>query len=164
LGHPSQFQWLSRLGFITAATSLNKSKLNFAPCSAVTWAGRLYIHFRWLLPGNGILPGAKFTLHPPSPIGSITARHSSSGHEPNFAALSLRTESVALCGLVRPKVTVSAVSVVDESCRGHTGYAHQLALLLVYISNSRAKSSLFGQSQRWRSPCQGIIAAFICVL
>ena len=148
MGHPGQFQRLSRLGFVTAATSLNESQLNFAPCSAVTWAGKLYIHFRWLLPGNGILPGANFTLHPSSPIGSVTARHSRSGHEPNFAALSLRTESVvALCGLVRRKVTVSAVSVVDESCRGHTGYAHQLDLLLVYISNNRAKSSLFSQSQ-----------------
>ena len=42
----------------------------------------LYIHFRGLLPGNGILSGAKFTLRPSlalSYIGSVTARHSSSG-------------------------------------------------------------------------------------
>ena len=54
----------------------------------------LYIHFRRLSPRNGILPGAKFTLRPPilalSYIGSITARHSSSGCEPNFAAFSTR--------------------------------------------------------------------------
>ena len=53
-----------------------------------------YIHFRRLLPRNGILPLAKFTLRPSSLahsyIGSVTARHSSSGHEPNFAALSTR--------------------------------------------------------------------------
>jgi len=37
----------------------------------------------------GILPGAKFTLCPSlafSYIGSVTARHSSSGHQPNFVA------------------------------------------------------------------------------
>jgi len=28
------------------------------------WAGRLFIHFLWLLPRNGVLPGAKFTLRP----------------------------------------------------------------------------------------------------
>jgi len=55
---------------------------------------RLFIHFRRLLPRNGILPGAKFTLRPPSLalsyIGSVTARHSISGREPNFVALSTR--------------------------------------------------------------------------
>jgi len=38
---------------------------------------------------NGILPGAKFTLHPSlafSYIGSVTAWHSSCEREPNFAA------------------------------------------------------------------------------
>jgi len=37
---------------------------------------------------DGILPGAKFTLRPSlafSYIGSVTARHSSSGRQPNFA-------------------------------------------------------------------------------
>jgi len=41
------------------------------------------------LPPDGILPGAKFTLPPSlafSYIGSVTARHSSSGRQPNFAA------------------------------------------------------------------------------
>jgi len=47
------------------------------------------IHFRGLLPGNGILPGAKFTLRPSLAffyIGSVTARHWSSVRQPNFAA------------------------------------------------------------------------------
>jgi len=90
-GHPSKFQRVSRLGFVTAATSLNGSQPNFARCLAVSRAGTLYIHFRRLLPRNGTLPGAKFTLHPSLAlcyIGSVTARHSSSGHQPNFAALS----------------------------------------------------------------------------
>ena len=51
-----------------------------------------YIYFfRELLPPDGILPHAKFTLRPSiaiSYIGSVTARHSSSGRQTKFAALS----------------------------------------------------------------------------
>ena len=36
LGHPSKFQQLSRLGFVTAPTSLNKGQPNFAQCLAVS--------------------------------------------------------------------------------------------------------------------------------
>jgi len=64
LGHPSKFQRVSRLGFVNAATSLNGSQPNFVQCLVVSWAGTLYIHFWGLLPRNGILPGAKFTLCP----------------------------------------------------------------------------------------------------
>jgi len=45
-----------------------------------------YIHFWGLLPSNGILPHAKFTLPPSlafSYIGSVTARHSSSQRQAN---------------------------------------------------------------------------------
>jgi len=45
LGHPSKFQRVSRLGFVTASTSLNGSQPNVAQCLAVCWAGTLYIHF-----------------------------------------------------------------------------------------------------------------------
>ena len=48
----------------------------------------MYI-FRALLPSGGILPGAYFTLRPNvafSYIDSITARHSTSGHQLNFVA------------------------------------------------------------------------------
>jgi len=48
-----------------------------------------YTHFPELLPPDGILPGSKFTLRPSlafSYIGSVTARHSSSGRQRNFAA------------------------------------------------------------------------------
>ena len=47
------------------------------------------IHFLGLLPSDGILPGAKFTLHPSlafSYIGSVAERHSSSGRQPDCAA------------------------------------------------------------------------------
>ena len=58
LGHPCKFQWISCLGFITAATLLTEGQPNFARYLAVSWAGSLYIHFRGLLPPDGILPGA----------------------------------------------------------------------------------------------------------
>ena len=92
LRHPCKFQRVSRLGSVTAATSLNGSQPNFARCLAVSRADILRTHFRGLLPRYGILPGAIFTLHPPclalSYFGSVTARHLSSGREPSFAALS----------------------------------------------------------------------------
>ena len=86
---PSKFQRVSRVGFVTAATSLTGGQPNFARCLAVSWAAILYILFRGLLHPDGILPGAKFTLHLSlalSYIGSVTVRHSSSGRQPNFAA------------------------------------------------------------------------------
>ena len=94
LGHPRKFQRVSRLDFvtgITAPTSRNGSQPNFARCLAVSWAGTLCIHFWGLLSPQGILPGAKFTLRPNlafSYIGIVITRHSSSGRQPNFAALS----------------------------------------------------------------------------
>jgi len=50
-----------------------------------------YMHSRELLPPNGILPSVKFALRSIlafSCIGSVTARHSSSGRQPNFVAFS----------------------------------------------------------------------------
>jgi len=52
---------------------------------------RWYIIYTFwgLLPPDGVLPGAKFTLRPSlgfSYIGSVTARHSSSGRQLNFVA------------------------------------------------------------------------------
>jgi len=88
LGHPSKFQRVSHFGFVTAATSLKGSQPNFARCLAISWASTLYIHFRGFLPRNGILPCATFTLRPSLALfGSVTARHSSSVRQPNFAAM-----------------------------------------------------------------------------
>ena len=89
LGHPSKFQWLLRIGFVTAATSFTGGQPNFARCLAVSWPGTLYVHFSGAFIPDGILPGAKFTLRLSlafSYTGSITARHSTSGRQPNFAA------------------------------------------------------------------------------
>jgi len=49
----------------------------------------LCTHLLGLLPPDGILPAAKFTLRPSlafSYIGSVTARHANSGRQPNFVA------------------------------------------------------------------------------
>jgi len=51
LGHPRKFQYISHTGIITALMSLTGGQpLNFAWCSAVSWAGTPYIHFWGLLP------------------------------------------------------------------------------------------------------------------
>ena len=70
LGHLSKFQRVSRLGFVTAPTSLNGDQPNLARCLAVSYAGTTGslhyigpIHFLKLLSPKGILPGAKFTVY-----------------------------------------------------------------------------------------------------
>jgi len=95
LGHYSKFQRVSRLRFVIAPTSLDVMisaasvpfcRPNFARCLALSWAGTICIHFWGLLPPDGIFPGAKFTLRPSLAlcyIDSVTARHSSSGRQPN---------------------------------------------------------------------------------
>jgi len=57
LEHPSKFQRVSRLGFVTAPTSPNGSQPNCARCLAVSWAATLSMHFWGLLPPNGTVPG-----------------------------------------------------------------------------------------------------------
>ena len=89
LGHPCKFQPPSRLGFVTAPTSLNGGQQNFAGCFAVSCAGTLYMHFG-ALALTEILPAAKFTLRPSlafSYIDRVTARHSTSGSQPIFVAV-----------------------------------------------------------------------------
>jgi len=43
-GHPSNFQLVSHLGFLTALTSLNGSRPTCAQCLAVSWDGTLHRH------------------------------------------------------------------------------------------------------------------------
>jgi len=50
LRHLSKFQRLSRLGFVTAATSFTTGQPIFAGYLAVSWAATLYIHLLGLLP------------------------------------------------------------------------------------------------------------------
>ena len=75
---PNCNRFFSRLAFVAAATSLTGGQPNFVRCLAVSWAGTLYIHFLGLLPPEGILPGAKFTLRPSlafSYIGSVNVQY-----------------------------------------------------------------------------------------
>jgi len=118
LGHSSNCQRVSRLGFVTAPTSLNGRQPNFARRSAVSCAGTLYIHFRGLVPPTGILPAAKFTLRPNlafSYTDSVTARHSSTGRQPNFVTFSTGHH---LYSEWRPLCWASAhILVVFNKCR-----------------------------------------------
>ena len=50
LGYPSNFQRVSRLGFVTTLTLLNGRQPNFARCLAVSWTGTLCIHYWGLFP------------------------------------------------------------------------------------------------------------------
>jgi len=85
LGHPNKFQpvfepWLR---YCTDVAQRRSTKLCRMFGRLLVWyIIGLHIHFWGLLPPIGILPGTKFTLRPSlvfSYIGSVTARHSSSG-------------------------------------------------------------------------------------
>ena len=86
-GTPANFN-----GFRVLASLLQRRRstdINTKLCTilAVSCAGILYIHFRRLLPANGILPAARFTLRPSLPFSCIvTARYSSNGRQLKFAA------------------------------------------------------------------------------
>jgi len=79
-GIPTNFNGF-RVGFVTAATSLNGGQQNFSLFGRLLDWYTIYT-FSAALASDGILPGAKFNLRPTfvfSYIGSDTARHSSSG-------------------------------------------------------------------------------------
>ena len=59
-GNFNGFRVLATLLQRRRSTEVNQTAL----CLAVSWPGTLYIHFRDLLPPDGILPRAKFTLCP----------------------------------------------------------------------------------------------------
>jgi len=89
LGHPSKFQRLSRLAFITAAMLRTGGQANFARRFGHPGAGTLYIHFWGLLPRQNF---AWCKVHFMSKrafsyIGSVTAWHSNSRRQSNFAAV-----------------------------------------------------------------------------
>jgi len=94
VGAPQQIStgFASWLRYCSAATSLSGGQPNFARSLAVSWADTLCIHFGGLLPPDG-RNFARCKIHftsksfvPFSYIGRVTARHSSSGRQPNFAA------------------------------------------------------------------------------
>jgi len=86
LGHPGRFQPVSHLGFVTAATSLNRCQANFARF----WPSPARLHYIYIF--GGCCPVTEFCQVQNSlcvlqvlrsPIGSVTARQPSSGREPN---------------------------------------------------------------------------------
>ena len=95
LGHPSKFQRVSVLGFVTAPTSLNGGQPNLAPHNV--WPSAGLLHYMYIFGGS--CPITEFcqvqnslcvqVLRSPI-IGSIIARHLSSGHQPNFVTFSRR--------------------------------------------------------------------------
>ena len=90
LGQLSKFQRVSHIGFVTAATSFIGGQPYFARCLAVSWAATLYIHFRGscsLTEFHHVQNSLCVQLFAFSYIGSVTSWHSSSGRQPNFAAL-----------------------------------------------------------------------------
>ena len=83
-GHPTKYKRASCLGFVTAAEA-NQTLHNLWPSP---WWYTIYTLLGSTAP-DGILPGAKLTLRPNlalSYIGNVTAWHSSSARQPNFAA------------------------------------------------------------------------------
>jgi len=87
LGHPAKFIGLRVFASLLhrgRSTEVNQTLHDVSPCPGL-------VDYTYTFGGspNGILPGAtaKFTLRPIlvfSYIGSVTARHSSSGRQPNF--------------------------------------------------------------------------------
>ena len=87
MGHPSKFQRVSLL-HRRLSTEVNQTLHH-------VWPSPGLVHYTYTTGGScpvtEFLTGAKFTLRPNlafSYIGSVTARHSSSGRQPNFAAFS----------------------------------------------------------------------------
>jgi len=98
-GTPKNFNGFRVLAYCTDVAQQRSTKL--CMMFGRPLAGALY--FWGILSPNGILPGAKFTLRASlafSNIGSVSARHSSSGSEPNFAAWYTRNGITKLSLLV----------------------------------------------------------------
>ena len=91
LGHLSKFQSTDFASWQRYCSDVAQRKpTKLCTVFTVSWAGTRRTHFWRFFPRYGILPGAKFTLHSILALlyfGNITAWHSSSGREPNFAAL-----------------------------------------------------------------------------
>jgi len=92
LGHPSKFQRVSRLAFVTAPTSLTGDQSNFARCLAVYWACTVYIHFRELLPLTEFCP-AQNSLY--------TSKFCVRLYWQRYCTALQQRSSVKLCGVVQ---------------------------------------------------------------
>jgi len=92
LGHPSTFQRFHVLASLLQhrrSSEANQTLHDVWPSPGLLHYIYIYIDFRGILPPNRIWPVAKFTLCPSltfSYVGNVTAQHSSSRRQPNFAA------------------------------------------------------------------------------
>jgi len=132
----------SSLRYYTAVVQRKSTKL-------CTTFGRLLgwytiYGFRGLLPTNGILPGAEFTLRPSlalSYIGSVTARHSSSGRQPNCGVVSSRDRAAIPFDTGRSNFLVldivwKALTYLSTSCLKITSHLW-LAVTLTHMNGYR---------------------------
>jgi len=79
-GAPQQISTGFACWFRYCSDVADRRQTKFARCLAVCWAATLYIHFQGLLPSNGNLPCARFTLCPRLAfcyIGTVSAWHCS---------------------------------------------------------------------------------------
>jgi len=88
-GTPANFNRFRVLASLLQRRRSTKANQTLHNLWSSPWLVHYIYTFQGLLPPDGILPGADFTLRPSlafSYIGSITAWHLTSGHQPNFAA------------------------------------------------------------------------------
>ena len=88
LRHLSKFQRVSRIGFVTAPTSLSGGQPNLARCLAVSWACTVYVHFQGFCPLTAVV--ASQTLRHPAE-GATYNRHGGHhvGHQRTFLVVFL---------------------------------------------------------------------------
>jgi len=128
LGRPSKFQRFSRLGFVTAATSLNGSQPNFAGCLAVFYiyiSGGCKRNLAWTefcQVQNSVCVLQVLC----SPIGNVTALHSSSGCDTNFAALSTRRHLYSAWRPSRWALAYILVLLYKSMVRPHLEYVNSV--------------------------------------
>ena len=130
MGYSSKFQRVSRLGFVAAAMSLTGGQPNLARRLSVSWAGTLFIHFRELLPPDGILPGAKFTLYPKSYVLLYWQRYCTALEQP---------ASAKICGVLYKEWncgTFAEGATYIQPAGHHVGHAH---ILVAFERNSQWK-------------------------
>ena len=117
-GTPANFNGFIVLALLLQRRRCNGGQPNFARCLAVYWAGTLYIHFRGSchLTDFCQMQNSHSVQVLRSPIGTVTARHWSSGHRLNFAACDKERNYGTFAPRWRPSRWASAHILVFCSC------------------------------------------------
>ena len=154
MGHPSKFQRVSLL-HRRLSTEVNQTLHH-------VWPSPGLVHYTYTTGGScpvtEFLTGAKFTLRPNlafSYIGSVTARHSSSGRQPNFAAFNRGRHTYIRQGGHHvghwPTFLVSIVSEFGEFSRRIFSFSthlvwNELRIFISSLQTSDLKTYLFASS------------------